>query len=280
MVDPGVGEVAGKTSVLPGVEGPLVVEEGRDRDGQTTERHAPARVLGVLSPRRDGGRGRATDGSRVLGLDEAGRGSVLGPLVVAGFCCPDATVLELRDAGVRDSKLLSAGRRESVYRRLEALGERRSIALVPRAIDRYVARGALNELELRAFARLVRACRPDLVYVDACDPDAERFGRRLAQLADTGARVESRHRADRELPVVGAASIVAKVRRDHAIARLAGRVDEPVGSGYPSDPATRACVERHARAGGSIPRWMRRSWETVQRVKREQPARTLDRYGP
>ncbi len=160
------------------------------------------------------------------------------------------------------------------------MGERRSIALAPRTIDRFVARGGLNELELDAFARLVRSARPDTVIVDACDPNAERFGRRLAVAAGTDARIVSRHKADRDFPVVGAASIVAKVRRDAALAALRSALAEELGSGYPSDPTTRACVERYARDGGRVPPWMRRSWETVQSVKRARPARTLDQYVP
>ncbi len=219
-------------------------------------------------------------GPRVLGLDEAGRGSVLGPLVVGGFCCAEADLPAVVATGARDSKRLTAVRRAEVYARLSAVGERRSIALAPRTIDRYVRDGRLNELELAAFALLVRATRPDTVFVDACDPNAERFGRRLSAAAATGARVVSRHKADRDLPVVGAASIVAKVRRDAALASLRDSVAEELGSGYPSDPTTRACVERHAQDGGKIPAWMRRSWATVQRVKRARPARTLDAYVP
>ncbi len=200
---------------------------------------------------------------------------MLGPLVVGAFCCGDDRLDSVVATGVRDSKLLSPARREEVYGRLAALGERRSIALPPRTIDRYVARRGLNRLELEAFAELVRAIRPDVAYVDACDPDAERFGRRLSALAG-GIRVVSRHKADRDLPIVGAASIVAKVRRDAALDALRRSVPESLGSGYPSDPATRACVERHARDGGPVPVWMRRSWATVQRVKRAHPARTLD----
>ncbi len=225
------------------------------------------------------GRGATTSDLRVLGLDEAGRGSVLGPLVVGGFCCRASQLPELVATGVRDSKLLSAARREEVYARLAALGERHSLALAPRTIDRYVTVGGLNRLELETFARLVSEVRPDIAYVDACDPNAERFGRQLADLAGGGVRIVSRHKADRDNPVVGAASVVAKVRRDAALTELRRRVAEHVGTGYPSDPATRACVERHARDGGRVPPWMRRSWETVQRVKRARPARTLDQYG-
>jgi ribonuclease HII len=217
---------------------------------------------------------------RVLGIDEAGRGSVLGPLVVGGFCCPAERLDHLARAGVRDSKELSPEERSAVYSRLADLGECRSVDLAPRTIDRYVREGGLNRLELTAFAELVRAFRPDVAYVDACDTDAERFGRRLTTLARTSVRIVSRHKADRDFPVVGAASVVAKVRRDAALAALRTELAEPLGTGYPSDPETQACVTRYARDGGAVPDWMRRSWETVQRVKREHPARTLDAYGP
>ena len=116
------------------------------------------------------------------------------------------------------------------------------------------------------------------MHVDACDPNAERFGRRLATLVGDETRIVSRHKADRDFPVVSAASVVAKVRRDAALAALRNAATETLGSGYPSDPETRECVERHARDGGRVPVWMRRSWETVQRVKRARPARTLDAY--
>ncbi len=205
---------------------------------------------------------------------------MLGPLVVGAFACEATAIPAVVAAGARDSKQLTPSRREEVYRRLESLGERRWISLPPRTIDRYVARGRLNQLELEAFAELVRAVRPDVAYVDACDPNEERFGQRLATLAGGTVRVVSRHRADRDLPIVGAASVVAKVRRDAELAELRTLVDEPLGTGYPSDPTTRDCVLRHAADGRRVPPWMRRSWETVQRVKRSRPARTLEAFAP
>jgi ribonuclease HII len=214
----------------------------------------------------------------VVGIDEAGRGSVLGPLVVGAFCFDDGRSDELAATGVRDSKRLTARRREEIRARLDALGQCRSIPLPPRTIDAYVQHGGLNELELETFAALVREFRPDVAYVDACDTNAVRFGERLRARSQWTGRVVSRHRADAELIVVGAASIVAKVARDAEIAALRASTEEEIGSGYPSDPETRACVERHARDGGTIPPWMRRSWETVKRVKRARPAATLDRF--
>jgi ribonuclease HII len=216
----------------------------------------------------------------VVGLDEAGRGSVLGPLVVGAFLIEEGREDELRATGVKDSKQLSALRREEVRSRLGELGECRAVALPPRTVDRYVARGGLNRLELETFGALVRALRPDVAFVDACDPDAARFGRRLSALVGPRTSVVSAHRADETVPCVSAASVVAKVARDAEIARLQATIEEALGSGYPSDPVTQQCVDRHARDGGTIPSWMRRSWETVQRVKRAHPARTLDGFGP
>jgi ribonuclease HII len=216
----------------------------------------------------------------VVGIDEAGRGSVLGPLVVGAFCYDDGRSEELAATGVRDSKQLSPRRREEIRARLDALGDCRCVPLPPRTIDTYVERGGLNELELETFAALVREFRPDVAYVDACDVNAVRFGERLRARSRWTGRVVSRHRADSELLVVGAASIVAKVARDAEIAALRATTDEEIGSGYPSDPETRACVERHAADGGSIPPWMRRSWATVKRVKRAHPASTLDGFAP
>lgn len=219
-------------------------------------------------------------GEITVGVDEAGRGAWLGPLVVGAMAVPAGRVDAVRDAGARDSKALSPAGREEVYRRLVRLGVCRSVALSPATVDRSVVRGKLNVLEAGAFARLVRELGAAVAYVDACDTDAARFGRTVAALAGTPVRVVARHKADRDLPIVGAASIVAKVRRDRAIARLAGRLGAPIGSGYPSDPATVDFVRRTVRRGDRPPPWLRASWATTKRVIPARPARTLDRYAP
>ncbi|MCI4354856.1 MAG: hypothetical protein L3K06_05770, partial [Thermoplasmata archaeon] len=92
----------------------------------------------------------------VLGIDEAGRGSVLGPLVVGGFHARPSDNGHLTEIGVRDSKLLLPDRRVELFRKLGALGRRASVVLSPMTIDSYVRRGRLNDLEARAFARIIR----------------------------------------------------------------------------------------------------------------------------
>jgi len=211
-------------------------------------------------------------------VDEAGRGSFLGPLVVGAFAVDLRRIADLREAGARDSKELSPSAREAAYARLRAVGEMRSVALPPVAVDRAVRHRQLNELEATAFGHLIRGLRAEEARVDACDPSERRFAARVAQHAALPVKVIARHHADRDDPVVGAASIVAKVRRDRAIARLAGELGQAVGSGYPSDTETVEFVRGWLSTHSEHPPWLRASWATMRRVKLGPPAVTLDRY--
>lgn len=215
----------------------------------------------------------------VLGIDEAGRGSVFGPLVVGGFHIEESELPRLAELGVRDSKLLTARRREELDREIRVFGRAFVRPIPPVRIDGSVRRGELNALEAATFAEIIRSAAPRVAYVDACDPVEERFGRTVARLASVPAsRVVARHHADRDRPVVGAASIVAKVARDRALADLARRAGRDLGSGYPSDPATRACLAAMLREGAALPRWVRSSWATVRNLKPTSEARPLESF--
>jgi ribonuclease HII len=213
----------------------------------------------------------------VLGIDEAGRGSVVGPLVVGGFLVPADLTGSLPDLDVRDSKLLSPARRRAAFERLRTVGRRYQVTLAPSEIDEAVGVGGLNDLEARAFARLVRRARPEVAYVDACDPVAQRFGTTVARYAGTSTRIVARHRADRDLPVVGAASIVAKVLRDRALDRLRTELGAGLGSGYPSDRKTRAFVA-DVLSRGERPHWLRASWQTTQDLLPAAAPRRLETF--
>ncbi len=226
----------------------------------------------------------AAPGRGILGLDEAGRGSALGPLVVGGFLwtgpAPEAEE-RLRSVGVRDSKQLSPKERERIALVLRKLGRSATARAEPPTIDRHVDQGQLNELELSLMAGLVGALRPHEVVVDACDPDAARFGRKLSarcRAAGVAVKVSSSHRADELFAVVGAASIVAKVGRDQAVRELQARSPIPLGSGYPSDPETRRYLERCLAEKAPLPPWIRRSWKTLTRIKSGQGVSALEEY--
>ncbi len=222
--------------------------------------------------------------SGTLGLDEAGRGSVLGPLVVGAFLLPGpvrAGEERLRSLGVRDSKRLAPGRREEVFASLPAVGPCASARADPALVDRHVEQRGLNRLEISLMARLILELKPKVVLVDACDVDARRFGQRLKDLAGSSGwkgRVISAHGADDRFPVVSAASIVAKVTRDRALAELQRRAPEPLGSGYPSDPVTRAYLSGCLGRGGPLPSWVRGSWATLDRIKKGPRVSTLESF--
>ncbi len=229
---------------------------------------------------------RASGGKRPsrgrLGLDEAGRGSVLGPLVVGAYLADEKVPDELlRELGVKDSKLLRPAARESLYGELRTRGKAVAFRAEPALIDRYVGKGRYNGLELEMMARLVVRLSPREVFADACDVDAARFARELERrTAARGWRgtIVARHKADRDLPIVGAASIVAKVVRDRAIARLQSESVRRLGSGYPSDPLTREFVRRHLSEGGPLPSCVRRSWATLDTLKSAPRLRALETF--
>ncbi len=201
----------------------------------------------------------------IAGVDEAGRGAVVGPLVVAIVAGDNETFMRL---GVRDSKLLSPERRVKLYSRIvKAARCVDHVKADPATVDSYVYKGMLNMLEAQLMADLTAKCADVAeVYVDSPDPKADRFGALLASLAPV--RIIAMAGADRKVPVVAAASIVAKVIRDRAVREAAARYGDP-GSGYPSDPRTLNFLRHWICEVGSIPPVVRRSWHTVRRVEED-----------
>lgn len=215
------------------------------------------------------------------GIDEAGRGPVLGPLVVAGVATEDPDALW--DLGCRDSKRLRPTQRERLARLLEDDPAVRIAVQVVEAdeLDALRAEHSLNTIELHRFQALAQTLGAPRVVVDAADVDAARFGARIAEILPDGTDVVSEHQADDRHATVAAASIIAKVTRDAAVAdlgrRLERRLGMPLGSGYPSDPKTRAFLEAWHGRFGDLPEGTRRSWTTVQGYLGPRPT-TLDRF--
>ncbi len=196
----------------------------------------------------------------ICGVDEAGKGSVLGPMVVAAVGCQ--RVDDLADLPIRDSKALRPRQREALY---DLLTRKFSIAIASidaPGIDEARSRMSMNTCVAELHADVIRRLRPDCAYVDACDVNADRYGRTVAALLDFPCDVVAEHRADARCIIVGAASIVAKVTRDRAIEELEERYGK-IGSGYPSDPATVEFLRGYIRDHGTPPPCARRTWKTV-----------------
>lgn len=221
----------------------------------------------------------------IVGADEAGRGSVLGPLVVAAVSLREERISELKKLGVRDSKLLSSARRSELFREIKKVSESvLCTSIRPESIDRVVFRGEklhrLNYLEAQAMAKLLGKLRFDRAFVDCCDTNQERFGFQVSDLVAErrgnsfalGERnplfdkIVSEHHADRNYLVVSAASIVAKVTRDTAMKRIRKKHGR-VGSGYPSDPETISFLKEFFGKSRAFPDFARRSWLTIRRME-------------
>jgi len=210
---------------------------------------------------------------RIAGVDEAGRGAVIGPLVIAGVLMEDKDLPRLRDMGVKDSKRLSPDRREQLAREIRKLAIEWLVAeLSPEEIDDVVKTGRklhrLNRLEARKMANVIEALKPDVAYVDASDVLARRFGHHIAEELSFELQIVSEHKADEKYPIVSAASIIAKVERDSAISSLRERHGN-IGCGYPTDPQTLKFLENWINEFGSYPDFVRKSWKPAKRLKNQ-----------
>ena len=199
----------------------------------------------------------------VCGVDDAGRGSAIGPLVIAGIRIERNKIKRLSEIGVKDSKQLTPRAREILYKKIVALVDDYYVARIsPRIIDQSVQKNQLNHLEGKYMAKVIAKLRPDSAYVDSCDVNPTRFGLLISKLSQVD-KIHSSHHADRRFPVVSAASIIAKVNRDRAIEKIRKNFDD-VGSGYPSDPKTMRFIRDFIASNGMPPKFVRKSWKPVK----------------
>ena len=203
---------------------------------------------------------------KILGLDEAGRGCVLGPLVVGAFCCTDDNLENVVRSGATDSKKLSKKKRQQIIEKLPDLGQTMFLEITPKQIDE----GNLNVLEEGCFIELILHFEPDAVYIDA--PTHRRGIPALTKRLESALRQQGMKpptwviepKADLNYPVVGAASIVAKVRRDSVVSSLGD-----VGSGYPSDPKTRKWLKGFVDRNEAFPSCVRTRWGTISDLRQQ-----------
>lgn len=201
-------------------------------------------------------------GNFSCGVDEAGRGPVIGPLVVSIVCGYDD---EMREIGARDSKALGKNSRKRLY---ELIKENSAFYLTreisPVELNEMMSRINLNEIEEDAYSELIAAAPFDcVVYVDSFDVNSDRLSGKLSRR--TGKNVVCEHKADARYPTVSAASIISKVTRDADIEKLEQQYGK-IGSGYPSDPVTIGFLKRSLDAGTDITRIVRTHWKTYRNL--------------
>jgi ribonuclease HII len=198
----------------------------------------------------------------ICGVDEAGRGPVLGPLVVAAVAIEDD--LPLRRMEVKDSKKLTPARRQELASKIVDSCRVEYRVIGHEEIDARGSKISLNELEAVAFASLIDRMKADLVYVDACDVNEGHFRQMVAGRLSYSPRMVCEHKADDNYPVVAAASIMAKTNRDRIVSEIQTEIGQDIGSGYASDPTTIAFLQKWIKEKGDLPPYTRRSWATAK----------------
>jgi len=203
----------------------------------------------------------------ICGIDEAGRGSLLGPIIVAGVCVTKKSISEMVEIGIKDSKLLSPKKRQVLFGHVMNVAESICVCRINiEDIDFHVFRNNLNLLEAEAMAITIRNMKSDKTYVDSCDVNPSRYQRTIKSfLKQNNTKLVSMHHADRLSVVVSGASIIAKVIRDSELSKIRIKYGD-VGSGYPSDTKTIKFVKEWFRQKNEIPPFARKSWKPAQMI--------------
>lgn len=209
----------------------------------------------------------------VAGIDEAGRGSLIGDMFIAGIALSEEQSITLAAAGVRDSKTLSRSRRHKLLLDIVRYSD---LIVVSRVIPEDIDRENINDLEVRAIERILRHMKsrgiePSKVVIDEIAGRREAL-ERITKSLFPATEVVARPKADRDFVQVAAASIVAKCLRDRLVRILSSLYGE-LGSGYPSDPRTINWLKL-VESSGQTPCCVRKSWKTLKRIR----VKTLDMY--
>jgi ribonuclease HII len=200
------------------------------------------------------------------------KGPVIGPLVICGVCFKESNLSYLSEIGVKDSKKLTAKTRSKLAILIkEACHSFKIIIIPPKEIDqREEKKITLNKLEEQKMAEIIRELKPDSIYIDAVDVNEARFTHSILNLLNYSPKeIISKHKADDLFPIVSAASIIAKDKRDTLIEELKEKYGD-LGSGYPSDLRTTDFLREWIRKNQKIPHFVRKTWETTKKIVDEE----------
>ncbi len=199
-----------------------------------------------------------------MGIDEAGRGPVIGPLIFCGYVLTESDVKKLKKLGVRDSKELKIDRMIKIADELERIAKSvLYIEVEPQVIDSR----SLSLITFEKFLELINSTEVDAVYFDAPVPArfVGKYIMRLKQSINREVEIIGDVRGDKKFPCVSAASICAKVRREARIAELKRDFGD-FGSGYPGDEKTRNFLKKLC-LNGIFPEIVRKKWQTLKKIE-------------
>lgn len=217
----------------------------------------------------------------IAGIDEAGRGPVIGPMIMSIIAINENEEHKLKELGVKDSKLLKHKERERIFSSLRKIGEHHFKIVNNDEIDAAVNDGVinLNWLEAITTIELINTLSEktdiDKVIIDCPSPNKEKYRRYIkSRLKNKNIEILAEHKADVNHLIVGAASIISKVIRENEIKKIKKKFNIDFGSGYPHDPATiKFLKENHDKYP-----IFRKSWESYKEVLREKSQNKLSDF--
>ena len=214
---------------------------------------------------------------KVLGIDESGRGPVIGPMVICGFLIDDTKISRLKKIGVKDSKLLRPERRNELEKILKRMADDYILITVDAdEIDDLRGRSNLNKMEIEKMQKIINLLNPDKVIIDSPERNTKKFAEKIkAGLKNKKIEIVAENFADREYPVVSAASILAKTLRDRMIEKIKKKYGVEFGNGYPSNELTQKFLKDWFKKYKNFPEFVRKSWITVENIKKDGEQRKL-----
>lgn len=214
----------------------------------------------------------------VAGVEEAGRGPVIGPLVMAIVACKDSKLKELEKLGVKDSKQLKIQEINFLYKKIKEICETKTIITNSRELDIALMSNQLNlnQLEALVTARLISKLEFDEVMLDCPMVNANKY---IAYVSHhlkkpIKGKIKAENKADEKYVIVAAASIVAKAVREREIMLLKKEHKVDFGSGYPSDPKTINFLKENYDKYD----FFRKSWKTYKKVVFDKNQTSFDEF--
>ena len=202
----------------------------------------------------------------VCGIDEVGRGAVIGPLVMAGVLIEEEKIPKLLEIGVKDSKLLTPKQREKLFPQIKKIiKDSKIIQIPPKEIDEALESDSLNLnwLEAHKSAEIINALKPNKAIIDSPSNNVRAYKNYLVKLLkNKKIEISVEHKAEKH-PPVAAASILAKVIRDNEIEKIKKKYGN-CGPGYSSNLITQEFIKENFK---KYPEIFRKTWITYKRLK-------------
>jgi ribonuclease HII len=204
----------------------------------------------------------------IAGIDEAGRGCIIGPMVIALVLIDPMEEYKLKELGVKDSKQLSKSKRKKLFYQIKKFCKIKKFIISAEKLNSLMEQKTLNEIEAYFCAKLLDETNCIKVYIDSPDPEPKNFEKRIRKyLKNQKIQIISQNKADDLYPIVGAASIIAKYTRDSEIEKIKKEIGD-FNSGYTSDPYTIKFLEKNLN-NENIKKYIRKKWITLQKIKQK-----------